>query len=145
MTTTLYTRDILRLATRVGDWPMLAHADARIERRATVCGSRVAVAVALDCARLVEAIGLDVKACALGQASSAVLAAAIIGADATSIASARDALAAFLEGERDHPGDWPGIAELAVVRDYPARHASVRLAFEAAAEAVALASARGAA
>ena len=55
---------------------------------------------------------------------------------------ARDALAAYLAGTRDDPGDWPGLAVFADARRFTARHASILLAFEAAAEAAALAAPR---
>jgi NifU-like protein involved in Fe-S cluster formation len=60
------------------------------------------------------------------------------------LAQARDSLAAFLKGERDDPGDWPGLAVFADARRFSARHASILLAFDAAAEAAALAGAEGA-
>jgi hypothetical protein len=62
-----------------------------------------------------------------------------IGRSAAELAVARDTLAGWLAGERDAPGDWPGIAALAPARRFPARHAAIRLAFEAAAEAAAAA------
>ena len=83
------------------------------------------------------ACGLAVHACALGQASAAILAQAIEGRSAAEIARARDDLTAFLGGTAPTPGDWPGIALLEAARAYPARHPSIRLAFEAAAAAAA--------
>jgi NifU-like protein involved in Fe-S cluster formation len=60
------------------------------------------------------------------------------------LAQARDSLAAYLKGERDDPGGWPGLAVFAAARRFPARHASILLAFEAAAEAAAMAGAESA-
>ncbi len=135
MSAPLYTLDILRLAASVADYPPLAAPDAREECRSKVCGSRIAVDLAFGDDGRVSAIGLSVHACALGQASAAVLARAIVGQDADSLVVARDGLTAFLAGEGDSPGDWPGIDALSSARDYPARHPSIRLAFEAAAAA----------
>lgn len=136
--TALYTTDILRLAASIPHHERLPHAQATAEKRSPVCGSRVTVDVALGDDGRVAAVGLLVRACALGQASSALLGQAILGRSPGELAAAREALAAWLAGEGDLP-DWPGLAVLAPVRDYPARHASIRLAFEAAAEAAALA------
>jgi NifU-like protein involved in Fe-S cluster formation len=141
----LYTIEMLRLAAAVADFPPLATPDARAERRSKTCGSRVAVTLSFDEAGAVAACGLEVHACALGQAAAALLARGVAGEDAAAIGRARDTLAAYLAGEADTPGDWPGIGALATARDYPARHPSIRLAFEAAADAAAHAMARAAA
>jgi NifU-like protein involved in Fe-S cluster formation len=109
-----------------------------------VCGSRVVVDLVLDGEGRVVELGQEVKACALGQASAALMGAHAEGRTREELAEARDLLAAFLRGERDDPGAWPGLAVFAEARRFPARHASILLAFEAAAEAAALAGAEGA-
>jgi len=138
----LYNRDILRLAANIPHLGPLGVADARVERHSAVCGSRVALALRLDGAGRVAELGQEVRACALGQAAAALMGAHAIGRDAGELAAARDALAAFLGGARDEPGDWPGIAILAAARPYPARHPSILLPFEAVAEAAARAATR---
>ena len=135
MSAPLYTRDILRLAASIPHLGTLDGAQARAEKRAPLCGSRVTVEVSLDEAGCVVALGQEVKACALGQASAALMGRHAVGRTQVEIAAARDALAAFFAGERDDPGDWPGIEALAVARGYPARHGAMLLPFEAAAEA----------
>jgi NifU-like protein involved in Fe-S cluster formation len=60
-----------------------------------------------------------------------------IGRTAGELAEARDALAAFLAGRREDPGGWPGLSVFADARRFSARHPSILLAFEAAAEAAA--------
>ncbi len=75
-----------------------------------------------------------VRACALGQASSALLAQHIVGHSPQQLADVRDVLTAWLAGEGDAP-DWPGLTLFEPARPHSARHASIRLAFEAAAEA----------
>jgi len=137
----LYNRDILRLAADIPHLGQLSDAQARVERHSAVCGSRVAVAVRLDGEGRVAALGQEVQACALGQASAALMGAHAVGRDAAQLARARDELRAFLAGKREEPGPWPGLAVLAAARPYPARHASILLPFEAVAEAAALASA----
>jgi NifU-like protein involved in Fe-S cluster formation len=139
VTSALYTRDILRLAASIPHLGRLPHAQASVEKSSPVCGSRVIVDLALDREGRVAAIGQEVKACALGQASAALLGLHIIGVDIAALAEARDALAAYLAGTRDDPGAWPGLDALAAARTFPARHASILLAFEAAAEAARLA------
>ena len=61
------------------------------------------------------------------------------GRSVDELVAARDTLTAFLAGDRDDPGDWPGLAIFVPARPYPARHASIRLAFEAVAEAASIA------
>ena len=131
----LYTREILRLAASIPHLGAIEGAQARVEKRAPVCGSRVTVELALDGEGRIAALGQEVKACALGQASAALMGRHAIGRTQAEIAAARDALAAFFAGERDDPGDWPGIEALAVARGYPARHGAILLPFETAAEA----------
>ncbi len=131
----LYSRDILRLAASIPHLGLLEHPAARSERASALCGSRVTVTVAMDEAGCVSSLGQEVKACALGQASAALMGRHAIGRSAKELATARDALADFLEGASDDPGDWPGLEALAAARAYPARRASIMLPFEAVAEA----------
>ena len=135
MPTTLYNRDILRLAASIPHQGRLAAPQATSEKRSPVCGSRVVVDLVLDGQGKVAALGQEVKACALGQASAALMGAHALGATAAGLAAARDALAAYLKGERTDPGTWPGLTLFAEARPFAARHASILLAFEAAAEA----------
>lgn len=131
----LYTRDILRLAASIPHLGRLAEADARVERRSAVCGSRVAVELRLAPDGRIADLAQEVRACALGQASAALMGTHAIGRSGPELAEARDRLAAFLRGEQDGPGDWPGMDQLAAARPYPARHPSILLPFEAVAEA----------
>jgi len=86
----------------------------------------------------VTAFAQEVRACALGQAAAAVLGQNVLGASVEEIVLARDALAAMLrDGGPPPPGRFSDLAVLQVVKDYPARHASTLLAFEAAVEAAA--------
>jgi NifU-like protein involved in Fe-S cluster formation len=83
-----------------------------------------------------------VKACALGQASAALMASDVVGRTERDLTEARNALAAYLRGETDEPGGWPGLGVFAAARAFPARHGAILLPFEAAAEAAAVASVR---
>lgn len=139
MAEALYSLDVLRLAASVSRWPALAAADGSAERRSATCGSRVRVDVTLDAGGRVSAIGLAVSACALGQASAAIMAGHAVGQGEAALRTAHAALADYLAGRRDALPDWPGMERLAAARAYPARHPSILLAFDAAATAVALA------
>jgi NifU-like protein involved in Fe-S cluster formation len=135
MTTALYNRDILRLAASIPHQVPLERPQASVEKRSPVCGSRVRVDVIVDEAGRVAALGQEVKACALGQASAALMGASAIGSSRTELVQARDALAAYLSGAREDPGDWPGLEIFRDARAFTARHASILLPFEAVAEA----------
>jgi len=137
MPSALYNRDILRLAASIPHLGRLAGPQASVEKSSPVCGSRVVVDLNLDARGRVAQLGQEVRACALGQASASLMGAHAIGRSAAELAEARDALAAFLAGRRDDPGDWPGLAIFADARRFTARHPSILLAFEAAAEAAA--------
>ena len=133
----LYSRDILRLASSIPHLGRLDRPQASAEKSSAVCGSRVAVDVDLDGEGRVEALGQEVKACALGQASASLMGAHAIGRTRAELEQARDSLAAYLAGRSEGPGDWPGLEIFAEARRVPARHASILLAFDAAAEAAA--------
>lgn len=138
MNAPLYNREILRLAAAAPVDGRLVDPMGSVERRSPVCGSRVTVDVNLDAEGRVSEIGMLVRACALGQASSTLMAAHAIGKSAAELAKAHETLAAWLAGEGDTP-DWPGLDIFEPARPHTARHASIRLAFEAAAAAAELA------
>lgn len=97
-----------------------------------VCGSVVTVDLALEHDRIV-AFAIDPQACALGQASAGVLALNAIGTSGDELIAARDGLRAMLkEGAAPPEGRFWELRHLEGVRDYPARHASTLLAFDAA-------------
>ena len=134
MNAPLYNTEILRLAATIPHQTRLPEPMATAEKRSPICGSRVTVDVNIDADGRIAEIGMLVRACALGQASSSLLGAAVIGKTPDEVAAARDQLAAWLGGEGPLP-DWPGFALFTPALPHSARHASIRLAFEAAAEA----------
>lgn len=135
MSAPLYNTEILRLAAAIPHHERLAEPMASSEKRSPVCGSRVTVDVNVGPDGRVSEVGLLVRACALGQASSSLLAAEVLGRSPAELVEARDALTAWLAaGEGDAP-DWPGLTIFAPALPHTARHPSIRLAFEAAAEA----------
>nr|WP_246586770.1 iron-sulfur cluster assembly scaffold protein [Stakelama flava] len=130
----LYNKEILRLAASIPYHERLEAPMASVEKRSPICGSRVTVDVNVDGEGRVSELGMLVRACALGQASSSLLAANIIGRTPEELASARDSLTDWLAGG-EGPPDWPGLDIFTPALPHSARHASIRLAFEAAAEA----------
>ena len=138
----LYSARILKAAANMPRAGRLAAPDASAERVSKLCGSRVLVDVRLEDGRIAD-YAQEVKACALGQAAAAILGAHALGASVEEIESARDALRAMLKTGAPAPeGRFAELAMLAPVKDYPPRHASTMLAFEATAEACRIALAR---
>lgn len=132
----IYNRRILELA---ADIPRLGrltvpHASARAHSR--LCGSTVTVDVAMQDG-LVTDFAHDVKACALGQASSSIMARHVIGASAMELRTLRDIVRRMLkEGGAPPDGRWANVGVLEPIRDYKARHASTLLTFDAVVDAV---------
>lgn len=135
MNAPLYDTALLRLAATIPHLGRLRDPQGSAEKRSAVCGSRVIVDVKLDAEGRISVLGLEVSACALGQASANIMASNAAGRTPEELAEARDALAAWLAGERDDPGAWPGLDRLARARPHAGRHAAIRLPFEAIAEA----------
>lgn len=131
----LYSAKLLRLAAEMPLAGRLADPDGTSEKVSKLCGSRIVVDVKMA-GGLVEDFAQDVKACALGQAAASVLGAHVIGASLQELEDTRDAFRSMLKAGGPAPeGRFGDLALLAPVKDYPARHASTLLAFEAAAEA----------
>jgi NifU-like protein involved in Fe-S cluster formation len=128
---TLYTRDILRLAVAIPHLHRLPSADGSAERRSPVCGSRIIVDVCLNDTRQIADLGQEVYACALGQASAALMGAGAMGKTLADVTETRDALAAYLSGTAETSGDWPGLDIFAAARSHPGRHGAILLPFDA--------------
>jgi NifU-like protein involved in Fe-S cluster formation len=138
----LYSAKILTLVANMPRAGRLAAPDATSEKVAKLCGSRIAVDVTVRDGKVAD-YAQDVSACALGQAAAAILGAHVIGAELSEIELARDSLAAMLKSNGSPPaGRFAELAVLEPVKDYPARHASTLLAFDATVEAVRKATAR---
>jgi NifU-like protein involved in Fe-S cluster formation len=131
----LYSAKILKAAANMPRAGRLAAPDASAEKVSKLCGSRVLVDVRLEDGRIAD-YAQEVKACALGQAAAAILGEHALGASVEEIESALGALRAMLKTGAPAPeGRFAELAMLAPVKDYPPRHASTMLAFEATAEA----------
>ena len=138
MSAELYHNRVLELAANIPHVGALAEADASVEKVSRVCGSVVRVDIRLsEDGETIDAVAVEPKACALGQAATSVLAEHIVGATVDEVFAARDALRAMLKDGAEPPsGRFAELRHLAGVADYPPRHTSTMLAFEAACEAI---------
>ncbi len=132
----IYSARILSHAGNVTRLGVLGDADASAAAHSKLCGSRLTVYVKLTDGAVSD-FSHEVKACALGQASSAIMAASVIGATPDEIRAARGAMLAMLkEGGEGPGGRFSEMRCLLPVRDYPARHGSVMLTFDALVKAL---------
>ncbi|ROU04018.1 iron-sulfur cluster assembly scaffold protein [Histidinibacterium lentulum] len=127
----LYSGRILALAADMPRVGRLEAPEGTARARSPLCGSTVTVDLMLNDGRIAD-YRQDVKACALGQASAAVVGANIIGRTEDEVCAGRDALAAMLKDGGPVPAaPWDGFEVLEPARDYRNRHASILLAFDA--------------
>jgi len=134
MFTELYNTEILSLSATLKNETLDAP-QGSARKVSKLCGSWVEIDVNLDGGVVSEA-ALRVQACALGQASAAILKTQIVGASLDDLIAARDALRDMLKSAGEPPtGRFERLKLLVGVSAYPARHASTLLAFEAAVEA----------
>ena len=135
----LYSGRILELAAAIPLTDRLEAPQATVKKRSPLCGSTVTVDLDMQDGRI-SRFGQDVKACALGQASAAVMAAQVIGRTREEVEAARDQLRAMLAGDGPVPSaPFDGYEVLEPARDFRNRHASILLALDATAEAAATA------
>lgn len=133
----LYSQRILALTADIPHRGRLDAPQASVRRRAPLCGSTVSVDLDVTDGRI-SRFGQDVKACALGQASAALMGRHVIGRTRAEVETARDQLKAMLSQGAEPPGPpFEGYDVLIPARDYRNRHASIMLALEATAEAMA--------
>ncbi|MBR9807984.1 MAG: iron-sulfur cluster assembly scaffold protein [Alphaproteobacteria bacterium] len=138
MMSELYHNRILELAAGIPNTGDLDGAEGSVLKVSRVCGSTVKVDLTLDVAgEKVTAIAVDPKACALGQAATSILAEHAVGATVEEVIAARDALKEMLkEGGAPPEGRFWELRHLEPVADYPPRHTSTLLAFDAAVAAI---------
>lgn len=130
----LYSGALLEAAASIPPREPLGDADASSRKVSRVCGSEVEVYLKMD-GEAVGDISLDVKACALGQAASSIFARAVKGASLDELRRVRNEMRAMLKEDGPVPSGerWAELEKLQPIKDYPARHASTLLVFEAAA------------
>ncbi len=133
----IYNKKILRFAGNIPRLERLSDPDATATKASRTCGSQVTVDIKVDGTTVTD-FGHDVKACALGQAASSIMARNVIGATEEELHQVRDQMWAMLKDGGDAPGGkWADLAVLAPVADFPARHNSVMLTFDATCAAIA--------
>jgi NifU-like protein involved in Fe-S cluster formation len=132
----VYNAKILDLAGNIPRLGRLDAPDASARAHSKLCGSTVTVDLKMD-GDTVTDFAHDVKACALGQASSSLMARHVIGAKADELRGLRETMRKMLKENGPPPsGKWADFAVLEPVRDYKARHASTMLTFDAVASAL---------
>jgi NifU-like protein involved in Fe-S cluster formation len=133
----IYNRRILELAADIPRLGRMAHPDATATAHSKLCGSTVTVDLKMD-GDVVSDFAHEVKACALGQASSSIMARHVVGSTAEELRALREGVRRMLKENGAPPADgkWDDIAVLEPVRDYKARHASTMLTFDAVVDAI---------
>jgi NifU-like protein involved in Fe-S cluster formation len=133
----IYNKRIIELAGNIPRIGRLERPDASATAHSKLCGSTVKIDLAMDDDGVVTDFAHDVKACALGQASSSIMAAHVVGSSAQELRDLRETVRRMLKENGKPPeGKWADIALLEPVRDYKARHASTLLTFDAVVDAV---------
>lgn len=132
----VYNAKILEFAGNIPRIGSLDDADATARAHSKLCGSTVKVWLKLD-GDTVSDFAHEVKACALGQASSSIMANNIIGASTSELRKVREQMIAMLKENGPPPdGRFSDLQFLEPVRDYKARHASTLLTFDAVVDAI---------
>jgi NifU-like protein involved in Fe-S cluster formation len=133
----VYNRRILELAAGIPRIGRLDKPDASATALSKLCGSTVTIDLRMD-GDTVTDFAHEVKACALGQASSSIMARNIVGSKADELKALRESVRKMLKENGAPPanGKWADIAVLEPVRDFKARHASTLLTFDAVVDAI---------
>ncbi len=133
----VYNKRILELAAEIPRLGRLPHPDATATAHSKLCGSTVTVDLMLADGQITD-FAHDIKACALGQASSSIMARNIVGSTPQELRALRDSVRRMLRENAAPPeaAKWADIAVLEPVRDYKARHSSTLLTFDAVVDAL---------
>lgn len=132
----LYSGKILDLAGNARQPPRLRQPHATARKVSRVCGSMIEVDIAVEDG-VITAYGHDLSACALGQTSAAVVAREIVGTSVSEFFALRKTMHDMLKANGAPPsGKWDDLKYLEPVRDYPNRHVSTLLVFDAVAAAL---------
>ena len=132
----VYNKKILAYAADIPHLHRLENPDATAVAHSKLCGSKITVDLKLKDGAVTD-FGHDVKACALGQASSSIMARHVVGSSAGELKALREQMYKMLKEQGDPPsGKWSELEALIPVRDYKARHASTLLTFDAVVDAI---------
>ena len=132
----MYSNALLQLAADIPHIGRIENPDGSAHKVSRICGSELSVDLKIE-EGVITDLGMEVKACALGQASASIFGQAAIGATRDEILEARDGLKAMLqEGQAPPQGRFKALEVLLPAKDYRQRHGSILLVFEAAVEAI---------
>jgi NifU-like protein involved in Fe-S cluster formation len=142
MISDVYNAKILGYAGNIPRIGRLDRPDASATAHSKLCGSTVTVDIRMEKDIVVD-FAHDVKACALGQASSSIMASHVVGSSAAELRKVREEMRAMLKENAAPPtGRFEELKFLEPVRDFKARHASTMLTFDAVVDAIGQAEAR---
>lgn len=131
----LYTSEVLALAVELAEYPLPADLDLSGQSRSPSCGSTLRIGLSLDTLGLILKVGMQVSACAIGQASAAIFARHARGMNEAAISNALHEIEDWLaDTEASLP--WPDLKKIERARDYPARHGAILLPWRAAQQAL---------
>lgn len=133
--TKLYTPRLLSLSAELARFPLTGDFAHKAETRSRTCGSTLLLGVDCDASGLVDRVGMQVTACAVGQSSAAVMAMAAEGKSAQEFDAVLASIEAWLSGSAPLP-DWPGIDALEPAREHAGRHGALLLPWKAMKQAL---------
>ena len=132
----IYNKRIIELAGNIPRLGRLPDPDASATAHSRLCGSTVRIDLKMD-GSVVTDFAHEVKACALGQASSSIMASHVVGSTASELRELRETVRKMLKENGSPPhGKWADVGLLEPVREYKARHASTLLTFDAVVDAI---------
>ena len=132
----LYTNNILELASTIPITTRLKHPDVSVTKRTSICGSSITLDLNIADSKIKE-VGLDIKACALGQASTCIFLTHAVGTDFDTILELRKNLKTFLEtGTFLIKSPFARYKYFKPAQKVPYRHDSVLLILDASIEAL---------
>ena len=133
----LYNEAILALAAGLKEDDLLDRPDATARVDSPLCGSRIRVDITLDADGRIAEYGQQVRACALGRSSAAIMKAHAVGRSRAELVEIHDRVEAMLKRGGDPPGgDWADLAVLRPAKAHKSRHASILLPFKAVVKAI---------
>lgn len=131
----LYTPEMLALATGLAAYPLDGHFTHTATARSRTCGSVIELGLECDDTGCITRVGMRLAACAIGQASAAIMAAAILGRSADDMTAAHQQISKWLEGSAPLPS-WPGFEVISAALPHKGRHGALILPWTAAREAL---------
>ena len=132
----LYTTELLSLATELADYPLSGEWEAIGESRSKTCGSTLRLGLNLSNGDKISDVGLQVSACAVGQAAATLFARSARGTKLTSINLAIAQIESWMSDNAAPQPDWPGFEALSAARTLKGRHGAILLPWKAAQQAL---------